>query len=236
MALQIIGAGLGRTGTLSLKLALEHLGFGPCHHMSEVLANLRSQLPIWLDVVSGRQDWDRAFAGFAAAVDYPAAYYWRELAAHYPEAKIILTLRDPESWFKSVSATIFSPEHTAMFADTPMGPFMAGAVLKDFGDRIGERDFMIDYFNRWNQLVIDTLPADRLLVFQARDGWEPLCAFLGAAVPDRPYPRVNSSDEMKAMRRGDAPPPSGPADLEAMAQAYLDTAKASAFGPQGASA
>jgi hypothetical protein len=229
MALQVIGAGLGRTGTLSLKLALEHLGFGPCHHMSEVIANVRSQLPLWLDVVGGKPDWDRVFAGFGAAVDYPAAYFWRELADHFPDAKIILTLRDPESWFNSVSTTIFSPEHMAMFEGSPMEPLMAGAVVKDFGDRIGERDFMIDYFNRWNERVIESVPAERLLVFRAKDGWEPLCAFLGVPVPDAPYPRVNSRDEIRAIRRDGAPAPDGPEALEAMGRDFLDAARASAF-------
>ncbi|MBN8818608.1 MAG: hypothetical protein J0I80_07795 [Sphingomonas sp.] len=233
MALQVIGAGLGRTGTLSLKLALEHLGFGPCHHMSEVIANVRQQLPYWLDVVAGHPDWDGAFAGYAAAVDYPGAYFWRDLAAHYPEAKIILTLRDPESWFKSVSETIFSPGHTAMFAGTPLGPFMDGTVLKDFGDRIGDQAFMIDYFNRWNEGVRSSIPPERLLLFQSRDGWVPLCAFLGVPVPDAPYPRVNSRDEMQALRE-DRAPPAGPEDLEAMGRGYLAAAKASAFGTEGA--
>ena len=236
MALQVIGAGLGRTGTLSLKLALEHLGYGPCHHMSEVIANVRSQLPLWLDVVDGKPAWDRVFADFVAAVDYPAAYFWRELADHYPEAKIILTLRDPDSWFNSVSATIFSPEHMAMFENTPMAPFVAGSVVKDFGDRIGERDFMIDYFNRWNQRVIDSVPPERLLVFRAKDGWGPLCAFLGLPVPEVAYPRVNSSEEIQAIRHEGEPPPDGPEALEARGRAYLAAARAGAFGTDRTSA
>src|SRR5205085_6684689 len=103
MGLQVIGAGLGRTGTMSLKLALEHLGFGPCYHMAEVLVQARRNLPLWLDVIHGKPDWDEVFAGFGASADYPACTYWRELAARYPEAKVILTLRDADDWFDSVN-------------------------------------------------------------------------------------------------------------------------------------
>src|SRR5512134_1982263 len=108
MALQVIGAGLGRTATLSLKFALEHLGFGPCYHMAEVFAGARRNIPLWLDVVQGKPSWNAVFEGYKSTTDYPACTYWRELAAFYPEAKVVLTTRDPDSWFESVSETIFS--------------------------------------------------------------------------------------------------------------------------------
>ena len=101
MTLKVIGAGLGRTATFSLKFALEHLGFGPCYHMSEVFAGARRNIGLWLDVVAGRPDWDALFEGFQSTTDYPACSYWRELADHYPDAKVILTVRDPDSWFDS---------------------------------------------------------------------------------------------------------------------------------------
>src|SRR6478735_8486303 len=105
MALKVIGAGLGRTGTLSLKLALEHIGFGPCYHMSEMFGAMRRAMPLWLAAGHGRADWDAIFEGYRATTDYPGCTYWRELVAAYPEARVILTTRDPDGWFDSVSAT-----------------------------------------------------------------------------------------------------------------------------------
>ena len=106
MALEIIGPGFGRTGTHSLKIALEHLGFGPCHHMFEVRDH-PEQLPAWEAVARGEPvDWDEVFRGYRAQVDWPGARVWRELARHWPEAKVILTVRDPDEWFDSVQATI----------------------------------------------------------------------------------------------------------------------------------
>ena len=110
MALEVIGAGLGRTATFSLKFALEHIGFGPCHHMSEVFADARRQIPLWIQAGRGNPDWDAIFDRFRSATDYPACSHWRALAKYYPQAKFILTERGADSWFKSVSETIFSPE------------------------------------------------------------------------------------------------------------------------------
>jgi Sulfotransferase domain len=95
MALRVIGAGFGRTGTHSLKLALEQLGFAPCHHMYEVRAH-PEQLAFWQAAARGElPDWDEVFAGFAAQVDWPGARFWRELAEHFPHAKVILSVRRP---------------------------------------------------------------------------------------------------------------------------------------------
>jgi hypothetical protein len=233
MALKVIGAGLGRTGTLSLKFALDYLGFGPCHHMAEVWVNFADQLPKWLDVVNGKPDWDAVFDGYQSAVDYPACTYWRELADLYPDAKIILSLRDPESWFSSVNSTIFSPTMLAGLAREPLKTFFEGAVIGDFGDRIGDRDFMVDYFRRHNEAVIASAPKDRLLVFEAKQGWEPLCAFLGVPVPDVPYPRVNSREEMlerlAGAGSGQAGPPPGPDALMAAAREHLEHQREAAF-------
>ncbi len=235
MTLQVIGAGLGRTGTFSLKFALEHLGFGPCYHMSEVLASARRSVPLWLDAVQGKPDWDAIFDGFVSTCDYPGCTYWRELAAHYPQAKIVLTTRDADSWFDSVSATIFSEPHRATFSGGPLAPFFDATVYADFGDRIGDRAFMTDYFRRWNQQVIDAVPPERLLVYSAREGWEPLCAFLGVPVPDMPYPRVNSREELAHGREeagqqsGENHAPPSAEQLEAFARSYIDQLKAEAF-------
>ena len=183
MALKVIGAGLGRTATFSLKFALEHIGLGPCYHMSEVFAGMRRNVPLWLDAVHGKPDWDAIFEGYQSTTDYPACSYWRELAEYYPAAKVILTVRDAESWFESVSETIFSPKMQGPLEGTPIGAMMKGVIFDAFGERVNDRAFMTNWFTRRNQEVIDALPAERLLVFSPKEGWGPLCEFLGVAVP-----------------------------------------------------
>lgn len=234
MALKVIGAGLGRTGTLSLKFALEYLGFGPCHHMAEIFANAADQLPKWLGVIDGQPDWDAVFDGFESAVDYPGCTYWRALADTYPDAKIILSVRNPESWFNSVTTTIFSDHMLGRMAQGPFKPFFDAAVTADFGDRIGDRDFMVDYFERRNAAVLAALPAERVLVFEAKQGWEPLCAFLGVPVPDVPYPRVNSKEQMgermaQAAQAEEPAEPPTPEVMMAMAKAHLEHQRQVAF-------
>jgi hypothetical protein len=230
MSLKVIGAGLGRTATFSLKFALEHLGFGPCYHMAEVFAGARRNVPLWLDVVRGKPDWNAVFAGFQSTTDYPACTYWRELAAFYPKAKVILTVRDADSWFESVTETIFSPKMQGSLAGSPVGAMMQGVIFDAFGGRVNDRAFMTDWFVRRNQSVVDALPRDRLLVFSPKEGWNPLCAFLGVPVPEAPFPRVNSRDELNqatSERRGPTPDPE---TAEKYARAYIDGLKAKAFG------
>ena len=229
MALKVIGAGLGRTATFSLKFALEHLGVGPCYHMSEVFAAARRNVPLWLDVVRGKPDWDAVFAGFQSTTDYPACTYWGELAALYTNAKVILTVRDADSWFDSVSETIFSPKMQGSLAGSPVGAMMQGVIFDAFGDRVNDRRFMTDWFVHRNQTVIDSLPRDRLLVFSPKDGWKPLCAFLGVPVPDAPFPRVNSRDEIKHATAEQRGLPPDPETAERFARAYIDELKAKAF-------
>ncbi len=233
MSLKVIGAGLGRTGTMSLKFALEHIGFGPCYHMIEFMAHIPEHLPKWLDVIDGRPDWDAVFAGYASTVDYPGCTYWRQLVAKWPEAKVILTTRDPDSWFESASETVLSPRMRAMLADTPIERFMNAAVNQDFGERVDERAFMTDYFRRWKEAVVAEVPADRLLVFRASDGWRPLCAFLGVPVPAEPYPRVNTREAMNQrisqqihQTRTSAP---SPEEMTAMSQSRLAAMREMAF-------
>lgn len=231
MALQVIGAGLGRTATFSLKFALEHLGLGPCYHMSEVFAGARRNIPLWLDVAGGKPDWDAIFAGFQSTTDYPACSYWRELAAHWPEAKVVLTVRDPDSWFDSVSETIFSDAMQGSLAGSPVEAMMRGVIFDHFGDGdIRDRAFMTDWFVRRNQDVIDTLPPERLLVYSPKEGWDPLCAFLDVPVPEEPFPRVNSRDEIstESDRQGGIPP--DPETAERFARGYIEQLRAKAFG------
>jgi hypothetical protein len=195
MALQIIGSGLGRTGTKSLHSALNVLGFGPCHHMVEVFAHPES-MPLWVEAYKGRPDWDAIFKDYRSAVDYPGAQYWRELAAYYPDAKILHTVRDPDRWFESTQATIFSQRSPA-WRPGPAQEFFQ-TILGQFGERIGDRVFMTDYFRRHTEEVIAAIPAKRLLVYEVSQGWEPLCAFLGVPVPATPFPSENSRAEFAA--------------------------------------
>lgn len=198
MTLSVIGAGLGRTGTASLKVALEKLGLGKCHHMSEVFGS-PEQIDLWTKAAAGKPHWPAIFKGYGAAVDFPTAAFWRELADFYPDAKIILSLRDPEKWYESTQETILSPAMTAGFEHMPFAPVVKSVVHRFFDDEIHDRDHLISVFNRHNEDVKKAIPKDRLLVFEAKDGWAPLCKFLGKPLPDEPYPRVNSKEEMKPM-------------------------------------
>jgi hypothetical protein len=197
MTLQVIGAGLGRTGTMSLKLALERLGLGPCYHMAELMMN-PERTPLWIAAADGKPDWEAVFAGYSSTTDYPGCLYWRELAAAYPSAKLILTKRDREKWFESTQATIFSDEMSARILGSPIEPFFRKTVWRDFGERIHDRAFMTAYFDEHNAAVEAGVAKRRLLIYDVAQGWEPLCEFLGVEVPDSPFPKVNSREEMQA--------------------------------------
>ena len=229
MALAVIGAGFSRTATFSLKFALEHLGFGPCHHFSEIFAGGERKVSQWLDVIHGQPDWESVFDGFRSTVDTPACNYWRELAAHYPAAKVVLTVREADSWFESARDTIFSHRLQASLAGSPMGALMHGAILDVSGGPIADRAFMTDWFVRRNQEVIDALPPERLLVFSPGDGWEPLCSFLGVAAPVRPFPRVNSRDELTQVSDENHGLPADPEVGMRVAREYINQLKAKAF-------
>lgn len=200
MALDVIGAGFGRTGTLSLKTALEMLGFGPCHHMTEVLEN-PAQLPFWNRAADGEAvDWDEVYGDYRATVDWPGCAFYAELAEHYPQAKVILSRRDPEAWFASMEQTILaSMSQMGLAGETVPDdhPMRFGAVL--IADRAFGGDFskanVIAAYERHNAAVIDAIPQDRLLVFEAAQGWAPLCEFLDVPVPDSDYPRSNDAGE-----------------------------------------
>ena len=200
MALKVVGSGLGRTGTLSLKHALEQLGFAPCHHMVEVFAKPES-VSWWVDAGEGRPDWDRIFEGYSAAVDYPTAAYWRELAAHYPDAKVLHTVRDPDSWFDSTQATIFAPgggvDAALTQPDSPMSAFFLSFSGR-FRDNVHDRAFMTDYFRRHSAEVKATIAPERLLVYEVGSGWEPLCEFFGVRVPSEAYPSENTRADFQA--------------------------------------
>lgn len=205
MSLQVIGAGVGRTGTFSLRLAIDRLGFGPCHHMEVVLHNMAEQVPLWVDAISDRADWSAIYRGYGSACDWPTACFYRELAAEYPAAKFILTERTPESWADSFAGTIRQLVAERSQAPAEMRDWLEMAhdviVKTGFSDDL-DRDGLMKVFVAHNAAVRAAIPADRLLVYQVRDGWGPLCEFLGAPVPDEPFPRTNKREEFWDLVRG----------------------------------
>ena len=202
MALEILGAGFGRTGTSSLKIALEHLGFGPCHHMFEVRDNPHL-LPYWQKVADGETvSWDEAFAGYRSQVDWPGARVWRELAAYYPKARMILTVRDPDEWYDSLAATIVplgNARGTHPVPHVDAIATMGYKLINDgvFGGRWDDRQHAIATFLAHIDEVQRTIPANRLLTFDVREGWGPLCSFLEVPVPRISFPNLNSSKHFK---------------------------------------
>ena len=198
MPMTLIGAGVGRTGTYSLKLAINQIGLGPCHHMEEVLHNMPVQVPLWAAAASGRADWSRIYAGYDSAVDWPTACFFRELATTFPGAKFVLTLRDPERWADSFGATIYKLLEGKNEAPEEMRAWleMAGDVIAKTGFPLGlNRDELVRAFNSHNDAVKEAIPADRLLVFEVKEGWLPLCDFFDVPVPDMDFPRSNHREE-----------------------------------------
>lgn len=198
MSLKVIGAGVGRTGTYSLKLAINQLGLGPCHHMEEVLINMPAQLPLWQAAAAGDPDWKAIYQGYPSAVDWPTAGFYRELHAAYPSAKFILTHRSPDSWIESFSATIYKLISEAEAVPEQMRPWleMATTVIAKTGFPLGlDAAGLANAFQAHIAAVKSAIPASQLLVFQVKDGWEPLCAYLGLPVPDGPFPRTNDRSE-----------------------------------------
>lgn len=202
MTLRVVGAGLGRTGTLSLKLALERLLGGPCYHMAEVFAH-PEHVAAWHDAARGRMpDWNEVFAGYRAAVDWPAAAFWPELMEAYPQALVVLSLRDAESWWRSAHGTIFPSIDLAGGAWRAM---IGDLFASRFTPALADRDACIAAFERHNAEVRRRVPAARLLEWRASDGWAPLCAALGVPAPDEPFPRANSTAEFHARLAKEVP-------------------------------
>jgi len=196
MGLAVIGSGFGRTGTKSIKEALEILGLGPCHHMYEVLDN-PDQIPFWQAAVAGETvDWEQVFAGYNSQIDWPGAHVWRQTAAAFPDAKILHSQRPEESWWKSFSKTIGKLH--GVYTSMELPPHII-AILKNnekmlndtFGGDWTDKDKAIAAYRQRAIDVQDAFPADRVLVFDVADGWEPLCDFLKVDVPDAPFPHHN---------------------------------------------
>jgi hypothetical protein len=197
--MQVIGAGFGRTGTMSMQAALELLGYR-CYHMKEITER-PGHLQAWHEFVSGRarMDWKTLFESYEATVDFPACIYYRELLQEFPDAKVILTVRDPERWYQSFLTLQQTTDRFRVFRFVPRARRFLNFVdllLGKVFDRPRDHDNCINVFNRHNQEVQEHVPADRLLVFRVQEGWEPLCKFLGCEVPEGiPFPHLNEGKE-----------------------------------------
>ncbi|GAA1511329.1 sulfotransferase family protein [Streptomyces synnematoformans] len=221
--LKLINAGLGRTGTTSLQVALERLGYGPCYHMFDIVSN-EERLAEWEGIVcDGKQpDWPSLFDGFASIVDGPPSLHYAQIMKAFPEAKVVLTVRDAEGWYRSTHDTLYQfvvrnrqnpPEagtrQARMFR-------MINVLMWDglLNGRFDDGQYAMDVYRRYNQDVIDSVPADRLLVYDVQQGWEPLCTFLGADVPAEEFPHVNSTASMRErMQSLGGGPPAAPEGL-----------------------
>ncbi len=200
MALKVVGAGLGRTGTNSLKLALEELLGGPCYHMFELIAHPQ-QVPLWEQALRGEEvDWASLFEGYSATVDWPGCAFWRNLADANPDAPVLLSTRDSaQTWWASMEQTVVPALQGPMLSDHP--ELMRGQemVLELFRTRFtpdfADRGAAIAAYERHCDAVRREIPADRLIEWQPRDGWRPICSHLGLPVPDTPFPHENTSED-----------------------------------------
>jgi hypothetical protein len=212
--MKVIGAGLMRTATTTQTIALEQLGFGRCYHMRDLLADLESGLPGWERAAQGTPDWEQIFGDAHSTVDWPSARYYQELMDYYPEAKILLSVRDSEAWVRSMRETVWgmfhgdSVLHHVSEARAALDPlwerFVALMFRMSWDDSTGvlAGDTYSDaglaaVMNRWNDEVKSTVPADRLLVWNPSEGWEPLCEFLGVHTPQEPLPHVNDTQSFR---------------------------------------
>src|SRR5262252_4257043 len=205
--LRVIGAGLGRTGTHSLKLALERLLGAPCYHMAEVFRR-PPDVPIWHAAARGeRVDWRALFADYAAVVDWPAAAFWSQIAEAFPDAIILLSVRDADGWWKSASSTIFEIyKRPPKPDDNPdFKPMLADMFGKNFTPNFLEEAAAKAAFDRHNADVRKRAPAKRLVEWRVTDGWGPLCAALGVPVPDETFPVSNTSQQFRTRAGLDAP-------------------------------
>ena len=200
MALNIIGSGFGRTGTMSMKEALTTLGFGPCHHMIEVMEN-PAQPPHWKQIAAGEKvDWEQVFDGYHAQVDWPGAHVWPETVKAFPDALVLHTERPEDAWWNSFDKTIgkFFRNYTELELPPPIyeifDTMYRWFVQENFSD-LADRDAVVAAYRRNNERVRDTVPADRLLIYQPGDGWEPLCRFLEVPVPEGEFPHRHPQKE-----------------------------------------
>ncbi|MDP6033257.1 MAG: sulfotransferase [Candidatus Marinimicrobia bacterium] len=202
--MKVFGAGFGRTGTMSLKFALEKLRIGPCYHMREVVSR-PSHIKLWYDISRGEHpNWNRLFSGFNSAVDFPVCLFYKQLINIFPEAKFILTLRDFDTWYISTANTIYKVPSILpdwfervvypirMFIVMQVNLIWVGLFKNNFSDREATKLVYYEHMESVKKII----PADKLLIYNVKEGWEPLCEFLDVDVPDIPFPKVNDTAEM----------------------------------------
>jgi hypothetical protein len=207
--MKLIGAGLPRTATLSQKVALEILGLGPCYHMVNVLGDL-DQVPVWRRCLEGERRWQDVFGDCQSTVDWPGAFFYKELIDVYPDAKVLLSIRDGDAWERSMRDTIWGvlygdllirdlsnarcrvdPKWRA-YTELMNEMWHRSGLISERDTRSGEIAIAME---RYNEEVQETVPSDRLLVWSPNEGWEPLCRFLDVPVPSMPFPHLNDSKE-----------------------------------------
>jgi hypothetical protein len=210
MTLDVIGAGFGRTGTMSLKVALEELGFRPCYHMTEVFTH-PEHIGLWRAAAQRKSvDWEQIFGRYRATVDWPGCTFYSELMERNPDAKVILTVRDPQRWYESAYSTIYritgaTSSSLVFYVASLIMPRAKGMKRarqmidelvwdKEFDGRFEDREYAIETFERHNKEVRQRVPAEKLLVYEVKEGWAPLCEFLGVEVPDKPFPHLNDTE------------------------------------------
>lgn len=216
MAIKIIGAGFPRTGTTTLKRSLEILGYAPTYHMKELLVN-PERLPLWLRLEETRDtDWDALYDGYVATVDFPGYPWYKEHMEQYPDAKVILTVRSFEGWHKSAYSTIWQAgpqtigQKIGMMVKLATNPRLRKVIkcikfvkrvfwAKQFQGRFLDKEYAEQVFNQHIEEVKATVPADKLLVYDVREGWGPLCEFLGKPVPKEELPHLNKKENFKTM-------------------------------------
>ena len=181
-----------------MKTALEQLQLGPCHHMERVAQNMSVQLPLWNEVLDNPTSFEAVYEGMQSAVDWPTAAFYKELYKNYPNAKFILTHRSKESWAESFGSTIYKLLADRENAPAPVQQWlnMVVKVIEKTGFPMGlDLDGLAERYEAHNQAVRDLIPAGQLLVFQVKEGWEPLCRFLNAETPTMEFPRTNNREE-----------------------------------------
>jgi hypothetical protein len=208
--MKLIGAGFGRTGTMSLKAAIERIGYGPCFHMIDLIGDPKP-LPHWQDAAAGRPvDWEAAFEGWEATVDWPGCTWWDQLIETWPDTPVLLNTRDKEAWYQSCLKSIYAAGQAGMRGELGEGTgpppppevmkFINGSIWGGtFQGRFEDKQFAFEVFDRHYDAVRKGVPSDRLLEYEIGDGWEPLCAFLGVDVPDEPFPRTNDTAAFREM-------------------------------------
>lgn len=207
--MKVIGAGFGRTGTTSLQAALEELGFARCYHMSELFLH-PGHARFWLRAVHGEAvDWRTFFQDYQATVDWPGCSFYKELMDLYPDAKVLLNVREPDRWYESAHHTIYALSRSpAMWTIQRIVPHL-GQMYRmirtliwegTFGGRFADRQHAIEVFKRHNRAVQQHVPPERLLVYNVKEGWEPLCAFLDVPIPEgKPFPHLNDAATMRRL-------------------------------------